>query len=542
MLLILPYLVLWTISLEGLGRLVLVSCAAREGADDPILGAALSGVLGLGTACVAGAMLNLFFPLGVAAACVALATGLLGLRVAPPRWTREALSIRAAIVLVAALAASKSVRHYDTGLYHLPTVLWEQAQALPRGLANLHPRFGFNTLWDAGIPLLALPGAKGHVAILAAPLVLGFWGMAAATSALALWRGRPSLRAWFMTATAVPWYYAAVDIVLPSASNDLPLEAITFLTIAALLPGRTEAEGENRSAGLEAAGLLAAIVAVAVKLSGAPLAASILCVLLLRERSGRRAPVARVLASGALVAAVLLIRGLLLSGCVAFPAASTCIAGLPWAVPAETARAAAAGIRDWARLAGQPAPPGTLGWIVPWLARNSADPQLRTWAVMGTAGLLLVVTGIGRRLAFRAIRAPLLVAASLVVFGLATAPDPRFFLGGLFALAILPLALGADALAESPLSARAYAALTPALVSMTIAVHSVKPLHWKTWPPWPSVALRVREIDGVDVRMPPAGSDQCWTAAPPCAADDAVAVRIERSADGTIREIRAAAR
>lgn len=36
---------------------------------------------------------------------------------------------------------------YDTGLYHLPQMIWERIYALPLGLANFHSRFGFNSIW-----------------------------------------------------------------------------------------------------------------------------------------------------------------------------------------------------------------------------------------------------------------------------------------------------------------------------------------------------------------------------------------------------------
>lgn len=36
---------------------------------------------------------------------------------------------------------------YDTTLYHLQTIKWNRIGPLPFGLANLHDRFGFNSLW-----------------------------------------------------------------------------------------------------------------------------------------------------------------------------------------------------------------------------------------------------------------------------------------------------------------------------------------------------------------------------------------------------------
>lgn len=40
-----------------------------------------------------------------------------------------------------------SVPQYDTGLYHLSQIIFERDFALPFGLANLHSRLGFNSVW-----------------------------------------------------------------------------------------------------------------------------------------------------------------------------------------------------------------------------------------------------------------------------------------------------------------------------------------------------------------------------------------------------------
>ena len=45
-------------------------------------------------------------------------------------------------------------QYYDTGLYHIPSIKWIIENTIPFGLANLHPRFGFNVHGFHSVALL----------------------------------------------------------------------------------------------------------------------------------------------------------------------------------------------------------------------------------------------------------------------------------------------------------------------------------------------------------------------------------------------------
>ncbi len=162
-------------------------------------GAMVRGVLALAAGATA---LNLIVPLDGVVTRTSWAVAALALAF---RWrrARELLGTRWPVALAGFLglalivSASAVVRgpEYDTGLYHQQTMLWLSTSATPAGLANLHYRLGYSSVWhplaalvDAGAEPFAL-GFAANAALLTS-VVLGLIGQAAAGP-----RGDPGHRA-----------------------------------------------------------------------------------------------------------------------------------------------------------------------------------------------------------------------------------------------------------------------------------------------------------------------------------------------------------
>ncbi len=229
---------------------------------------------------------------------------------------------------------------------------------------------------------------------------------------------------------------------------DYSLALVSFLAWALWAAALERGEGGLGPEALPAA--LLSILALLLKASAAPLLGFGVVLLLVRRSSVERSTW-RALAIAA-PAAVLpwLARGVAQSGCLVFPAAPTCLSFLPWAVPRDRVAEIARVIGDWARAPGLNAPPLST-WVPLWLPGVLADyPEAKLLPAIFLLGLaLLAVVRPRLTAAFAWVTGG---AALSSAFWFLTAPDMRFGLGALHALALAPaaLALGGLALGEGP--------------------------------------------------------------------------------------------
>jgi hypothetical protein len=233
--------------------------------------------------------------------------------------------------------------------------------------------------------------------------------------------------------------------------------------------------------------------------------------------------------------------GIATSGCLLFPAASTCIADLPWSVPLRMAHVTAAAVTGWARspTADYLAAANGSNWIHSWpeamLAKRAFIVPLGvTFAVLlpviGCSVLWARTTNKRHGLGIR--RTPeetsclygLAVSITGILFWFLLAPDPRFGLG--FLLTIIPLASCWGVMRFSPkniviqklTSGPATTVLLAIVAGLYIYAHWYSAeLALGSWPSIPVADLRQRTLASGLVVLTPKFSDQCWDAPPPCA-------------------------
>lgn len=459
-------------------------------------------------------------------------------------WPLPRLALALGLVLVGLLAsylASTSPPMYDSGLYHLQAVQWTTSVPLPLGLANLHGRLGYNSLWFPLAGVLETPWMEGRGGLLLNGTLFALYGLTVWGAALHWLTQGPRPSTIFLAATALAWPSVVPLRTLSSASPDLPVMLLSFLSVFACLRV-VEGGSDWRYYLLLAAG--AGVLGVTVKLSAAPLLlapAIVGCWRLSRPSlaSETTQSAARLSMLGwgcglGVLALLWLARGVAQSGCLVYPVSLTCLPWLSWATPLRDVQADALWIASWARRPGLP-PEAVLsdwGWLPVWLARLGADGIARRMAGALCLGLVLAggAAAWGRAPSVRwgtylvAGLTPLLGA----VYWFATAPDLRFGLGYLWSLSLLALASGAEALdqvarlserlASSRLArAGALAAILGAGVIM--AVRYAGPLVQPpllSWPPVGSPALVERRTDQGASVYSPLGDDRCWRAPLPC--------------------------
>lgn len=502
----------WTPALVGLGSVLVDELPAD-------LRPPVAGVAGLALVAAAGMLANLLVPIEPSLPACLLAVGwatflIRRARILAAGWA-GLLVASAAVALACAVLAQTPERHYDTGLYHLQALEWIRTAPQPRGLANLHDRFGFNVSWFAVSAMLEYPALERGSAYFvgAFPVLFAAWLAVAGWRRVA--RGPESFGDGFLATAAMASCLALHGLASIGPDDALVVVAVV---VAALwvLPAR---DGPSLAAQGVAAWSLS-VFAVTLKLSGVvlPLVSSVLLVqrrVALVRRHG-----VMLSAVAALLLAPWLGRGLLSSGCLAYPVAASCLSDLPWAVPLADVVQTARETASWAR-APAVRPAGVLaalGRRIPYFAAGDRAPTLILLAVTAAAGLLLA----RRQFA----RAPAefwtVVAVSVpgVVFWAATAPDPRFGLPYLLPLAAAPLALALGR--GGALGTQPRLALVGCCVAFAAwGAFGVQRVRWSDvtllrWPALPAASVRrVVTPSGVQVSVPLAG-DRCWDAPLPC--------------------------
>ena len=513
MLVVLAGLVIWIPALLGWGDAVLPAILGGRLREDDEAGLAVSGFAGLGVLAALGAALNLLTGLGprlsVVVALVGLALFARQRAGALRRLSRGDVAALGALLVLLALIASGPIRLYDTGLYHMQAVAWTTAGPIPAGLANLHRRFGFDTLWYPTAGLLELPGFAQGSASLAPSLALFFFGAASWAAGRRAVAGTAGAAGLLLAFGVVPLAILATAEGIPSLSTDVPTAVLTILSAHFLLrPSPTRAE--------KSAAVALAFFAVTVKLSAAVFLLAVLLAV-------RVVPWLLLPAGIAWVT-----RGIALSGYLLYPAVATRLSFLPWATPPSIARDEAMWVRSWARIP-LASPEMTLsgwGWLGIWaratVGRLSVLP-LVLLLLAGLAGLLLARRRPADPVETRSALATLAAALASTLFWIASAPDPRFGYGALFVLAAVPLASALPRLGLGEWPARVRIALAGVLgaglggagILFLVAGAGFRPA-WLVPAGAPRAAVEGRRTQEGETVWVPVGDNRCWGAPLPC--------------------------
>lgn len=532
MLAVLAGLLVWVPALVGWGEAILPALLGGRLREDDEASLALSGLSGLFVLGVFGAALNLLTGLGPALSVAAAILGLALFARGGARAIRRLSSVDAValagLLAVLALLASGPIRHYDTALYHLQAVAWSTAGPIPAGLANLHRRFGFDTLWVPAAALLELPGLARRSASLAPSLALFFLGAGSWSAGRVAMKGTAGAASLLLAFAVVPLAVLATYESAPSLSTDVPAAVLTILSAHFLLrPSPTRAERR--------ASVALAFFAVTMKLSAAVwLAVVVLAV--------RVFPPALVVAGLAWV-----LRGVTLSGYLLYPAVATRLPFLPWATPPSIAREEVLWVRSWARLPEQRPEEVLAGWqwLGSWAKWTLTRLSILPLELLFLAGLVAIVLTRLHAVGPAAVRSAVLTlgaALASTLFWFWSAPDPRFGYGPLYVLAALPLSVALPGLGlaawpprvRTALAAALGAGLAAAAAAFLLSGTGFRPAILSP-PSTPEPAVKEeRTVDG-DVVFVPALDNRCWSAPFPCTPYFRRDLVILRDVNGRIR-------
>lgn len=548
MLLLLALAALLAVTLIGWG---LLGAAALERAAGIGLSGSMAlgehGLLGLACLAAAGLALHWLVALDAAIGLCVVAIGLGAVILCRRRlWAALGFGLSRAIsgglsaallVLIVGIVVRQDLP-YDSGLYHLQTILMTEDSRVVLGAANIHDRFGYNSAWLLLCAMLALPGAKlGAAEVLnglAAFFVLSGMAQRIASGSR---RAAPLGACFAVGGILLIGFAKLLPHTAGGPGTDLPAALFTIYSVLLLLAA-IETPPERRL-DAEALGpvLLAfpiAALAVACKASQAPVAAAVVLVALalLPRRAGLGRRVMLTGAASALLLGLAWIgHGLALSGCVLYPVSGSCLGIFPWVVPAEVADADRAWITAFGRVpdASHGRVPDDWRWLPAWWEVVRADRFVVSLKIaLGLAGgfLTLRLAGRGRlRCAAEALdpaglRAALGLMAVLVAglcYWFLTAPALRFGYGFLISSPLLLIALlapvGGAGLAPRRIG-RAVTigavALALYLAAATVAAVPEGMLLATDRPAIPLAEVAERRTAAGDLYYAPVADDRCW--------------------------------
>lgn len=510
----------WIPALIGLGSVI-------RHAGDPQLRPAIAGLLGIGILGTAATLVNFVAPI---TAGVASAFWLAGaaLFVLGRRWLLRDLRLFdvVATLLVAAavvrLAWPVQWMHYDTGLYHLQTVRWIREHSAPFGLANLHDRLAFNSLWHSAAAAMEFLPAAARSVWFANALPIIFAASAGITALRRLVCGDASFPNVFLAGALV---LAAGSLQsFPGLSTDHAAAFLAYLAFA--LWARALEAPAWPGPDAEPATLLA-LFAFLVKISTTMLLVASVAILALRWRALAAGSTRRMALLATAVVGPWIVRNFVLSGCVLFPVPATCVAWLPWSMSPAASHWAYDWTRSWARKPFDPPEKvlATWEWLRGWPALYATDDHRFLLALLALGILVWLVAVRSMSRSFAVVFA---MAAAGTAFWFNTAPNPRFGYGYLYPLALAPLAFTLSRF-EGPLRrawgracvAAVMLCATSALLESTgvLAVTRHAALPYLRWPTaaFPVTIERRVTRSGLVVNTPtPGDQDQCWDTPLPC--------------------------
>jgi hypothetical protein len=515
-------LVIWAPALLGLGTacyLLLTTVPAARYLDTNATYPGILIILSFVPLAIASSSLHFLMPLGESLSVAALLLGYALLiyhnRILWQVISAQSLLRALSVAILVCLFASRPLRHFDTGLYHIQSVRWCSSFPLVRGLANLHERLGFNSLWTPIAAIVDFPELSDRSSYpLTCLLLFGFgWAI---FDVLAGWTDRgQSIPKLFLAACGCFWTWLVTTnshfVSLPSLSTDAPVYFITFLCIYFLL----RFCAENKPIDFSLAVVLSAL-AVTIKVSAAPLFVFlVLYGVFLLWRDRLRLNVRLKIFAFVTIGSLLLLwvaRSVYLSGYLIFPVPATALPFLPWHVPLPMAHQLVDTLKAWARLPGV-SPDIALessAWVSVWLKHLGGKYVSYMIAAYGTLGisLLLLAGWLGRVPRNFARFWPAVAMICLgVIYWFASVPDLRYGCAFLFALASLMLSLGIGAIFRQKVT---RVLVCGATLLPLIAVDDVSHFHFRDLPAIEKGFASVKQTQQKTPILVVGGDERIW--------------------------------
>lgn len=368
-----------------------------------------------------------------------------------------------ALLFFVAFISTANVTLYDSALYHFQLTQWLSKWGTIPGLALLHHRFGFTSIWFA----LAAPFNTGFLENRMVALTGGFaiflalaHGVINLTNIIHQNRQVNSYRCssdwFFIVATFLSLPYLVNATLATSSSPDTPIIIITIevawliLFLSNVNPANTaqslgqdiDLTSNNKhkrsTSNLYLLPLILAAGAMDIKLSALPLVlVSLLFYSFQPKFSFSLSNLLQGTAIAGLAISPVLIANLTTSGCPLYPAPTLCT-NLPWSIAPEDVSHITEIIQNWARW-WRPTPENAtdFNWIIPWLRLRKEAAFLLLTSLFS----ICILWSLPKYRKVQSTQYLLILALIGISFMFYKAPDMRFGLGFLIIAPSLAISL-----------------------------------------------------------------------------------------------------
>ncbi len=452
----------WILAFLGFGSIILNLLFSKPKIPD-YLTLLISGIFGMALVTVITTILNFFIPISLVISISIMALGLIFLIVYGQRILSKIDKYDIAIIFSLAIAffiviPMRSSEVYDTGLYHLASMKWIIESPVPLGLANLHSRFGFNCSWfvlSAVTEQLVFIFDYPYF-ILNTIIALFFLSAPVLLIKRIFMRYIQDIKfsGVFLLMAVIPVFVPGSDFI----SSTYPDFSVMVLILLAIYLIILYVESSFSDSQVFLILVIISAYALTIKLSALPLlffALSLLIIKLFLHReniNGIFRKSSRTLLSVCIflciIVVVWILRGIAISGYLAYPSLIGYISWLPWSVPQDIAISDMGWVTGWARSPGANALQSldNWDWVLPWFSRNLVYlGEAYIFAMLGIA--IIVFSIISKkfpkdRIDYLKIIVPSALCTLGLLFWFLQAPDPRFGFGFIFSLPIMVLCLG----------------------------------------------------------------------------------------------------
>jgi hypothetical protein len=462
------------------------------------------------------------------------------------------------VFLTASLASSEF--RYDAGLYHLPMQLWIRNEPIAFGLANLHDRFGFNSIEEPLEALFWLPDYNFALVAIISTLFFFFFFSAILEFILKESSANSTLTTLFCILSPLSFLVFQDYFIFALSANDSPAAILYLMAVLSFLRLVEQRHDNAKTLSHLFSINVLTILAITMKLSSISLllllAASYFVVVRTHLLSYRRA-FALALFAACLVAPIV-IRGIVLSGCMAFPVAQTCITDLSWSAESK-AGPIVDGITGWARAPG----PEYLdhvagwGWFPSWIDRNSANLLSLLATSLFLIGLLYLFSGAifeadpavrglsqdTETAVVPTLTSLIVLEATALIIWFLKAPDMRFGIGPLHLFTLLPALTVFSRRKMTQQNSQKPFSLTQALVLSLVLFGGFQMAGWANiinlfkGDQFDLIRIEPRRVEILSDNVfgvRPVKGNQCWITKQPCAPSRRRSLSVERRGQYTV--------
>lgn len=400
---------------------------------------AIIGLLGIISLSIALGIVNFAIPLSSGVSILVLLAGLTAFLM-KFKAHRQELGFSSSFVYgfilafgVVAWMACTGDRAYDTGLYHIQATKWVQESPIIFGIANIHTRFGFNNILYNLAAITEVSNLFPHIRSFISNEIITFLALFASFSAIFRMQFH-SLHLCFVALGFIWIKVSAFYLLGLYAEGVMGIFGYIIIGFILFIFEQTKQDSQNNQDKLFLIALILAFFSVYIKISGICLILSVIvafvCIYGLSWKNLKK--LALMCSIAVLCGIPWALKGICLSGAVAYPAGIFYFEFLPWAVNNATRASEVLTIHNWAKVGGAQNAQELLAsgeWVGYWLNRfvlTSGNKHTLYLAALSLLSLCVFLCFKSSRQVLKQYAWILYTLVLGIAFWFFSAPDPRF--------------------------------------------------------------------------------------------------------------------